>query len=403
MADADVDIGWLDTDADPARPRSAGEHYDLLDDAITMKPDTDAVRALEAEVVAPEDETAIKFVTVHGHRRAYRMMGEGPPVLLLHGIGDSSRGWRPLMPALAEHYTVIAPDLLGHGESAKPRADYSVAAYANGMRDLLEILGVERATIVGHSLGGGVAAQLAYQYPGRCERLVLVATGGVSREVSPILRIAAAPFAELSLPVVHLSPTRIGVVAALQVLKRIGSDLGKDADEVNRVLRGLPTGEARSAFTHTLRSVVDWRGQIVTMLDRSYLVDDIPLLVMWGDRDSIIPVAHAYKVQEALPGAQLEIFPGAGHFPHHADPDRFIELLHTFITTTEPRPHERTAWRARLREGRPGHPSGYVVPDDDRATAAPAPSDRSVTTAPYTAPTPASSDASLIDAPGPTG
>ncbi len=395
--DTDVDIGWLDA-ADPDRARAGAEHYDLLDDAITMKPGTEAVRALEAEVVAAEDDTAIKFVTVHGHRRAYRMMGSGPPLLLLHGIGDSSRGWRPLMPALAEHHTVIAPDLLGHGESAKPRADYSVAAYANGMRDLLEILGIERATIVGHSLGGGVAAQIAYQYPERCERLVLVATGGVSRDVSPILRVAAAPFAELSLPFVHLSPTRIGVVAALQVLKRVGSDLGKDADEVNRVLRGLPTGEARSAFTHTLRSVVDWRGQIVTMLDRSYLVDDIPLLVMWGDRDSIIPVAHAHRVKEALPSAQLEIFPGAGHFPHHADPDRFIALLRAFITDTAPAAHERSAWRARLREGRPGHPSGYVA--DGEAP-------RSVTAAPFAAADPVEPEPDreppLVDAPGPTG
>src|SRR6478735_10444548 len=145
-------------------------------------------------------DTSVQYRTIHGHRRAFRLGGDGPVLLLLHGIGDSSEAWVPLMPALAERYTVLAPDLLGHGHSDKPRADYSAAAYANGMRDLLDVLGFERATIVGHSLGGGVAAQLAYQYPHRCERLVLVGTGGVGREVNPALRLISAPFAEVLLP-----------------------------------------------------------------------------------------------------------------------------------------------------------------------------------------------------------
>jgi pimeloyl-ACP methyl ester carboxylesterase len=148
-------------------------------------------------------DTSLRHRTVHGYRRAYRMAGSGPAVLLLHGIGDSSESWVPVMADLARHHTVVAPDLLGHGGSDKPRADYSVAAYANGMRDLLTVLGIESATVVGHSLGGGVAAQLAYQYPERCERLVLVASGGAGRDVTPILRLAAAPLAE-----VFLAPAR---------------------------------------------------------------------------------------------------------------------------------------------------------------------------------------------------
>ena len=113
-----------------------------------------------------------------------------PALLLIHGIGDSSDTWRPVLQALARTHTVIAPDLLGHGRSEKPRADYSVAAYANGMRDLLSVLEIDRVTVVGHSLGGGVAAQFAYQFPDRCERLVLVDSGGVGRSVSPLLRLA---------------------------------------------------------------------------------------------------------------------------------------------------------------------------------------------------------------------
>jgi len=304
----------------------------------------------------------VQFHTIHGHRRAYRMMGEGPALLLLHGIGDSSRGWVPLMPALAEHFTVIAPDLLGHGESAKPRADYSVAAYANGMRDLLEVLGVDRATVVGHSLGGGVAAQIAYQYPDRVDRLVLVATGGVSRQVSPVLRVAAAPFAELALPPLQWPLGRLGAAVLIEVLRRSGTDLGRDYKEVRRIFKGLPDGAARTAFTRTLRSVVDWRGQVVTLLDRSYLVETMPILLLWGDHDGVIPVEHARVAHAAIPGSRLEIYEGAGHFPHHADPERFVKDLRSFIDETEPSQFHADRWRARLREGRPERgPEGHLM------------------------------------------
>src|SRR5262249_45255415 len=155
---------------------------------------------LSAVEAAPRADFAIQYRRVHGYRRAFVYAGSGPALLLLHGIGDSSETWRALLPTLARTHTVIAPDLLGHGRSDKPRADYSVAGYANGMRDLLSVLGIDRATVVGHSLGGGVAMQFAYQYPERCERLVLVATGGIAREVNPLLRLAAAPNADLVLP-----------------------------------------------------------------------------------------------------------------------------------------------------------------------------------------------------------
>lgn len=307
-------------------------------------------------------DTSVQFHTIHGYRRAYRMMGRGPALLLLHGIGDSSRGWVPLMPALSEHFTVIAPDLLGHGESAKPRADYSVAAYANGMRDLLEVLGVDRATVVGHSLGGGVAAQIAYQYPDRVERLVLVATGGVSRHVSPILRIAAAPFAELALPPLQWPIGRLGAEVLIEVMRRSGTDLGRDYKEVRRIFKGLPDGAARTAFIRTLRSVVDWRGQVVTLLDRSYLVETMPILLLWGDHDGVIPVEHARVAHAAIPGSRLEIYEGAGHFPHHFDPERFVRDLCSFVEQTEPSEFHAQRWRSRLREGRPERgPDGHLM------------------------------------------
>src|SRR6476646_3472257 len=146
----------------------------------------------------------LQYRTIHGYRRAFRVAGSGPAILLSHGIGDNSTTWSTVQSKLAQRFTVIAPDLLGHGRSDKPRADYSVAAYANAMRDLLSVLEIERVTVVGHSLGGGVAMQFAYQYPERCERLVLVSTGGVSHEVHPALRWAATPVADLFLPLLRL-------------------------------------------------------------------------------------------------------------------------------------------------------------------------------------------------------
>jgi pimeloyl-ACP methyl ester carboxylesterase len=263
------------------------------------------------------------------------------------------------MPALGEHFTVIAPDLLGHGSSDKPRADYSVAAYANGVRDLLDVLGVERATVVGHSLGGGVAAQTAYQYPHRVDRLVLVATGGVAQEVSPFLRLLSAPFAELALPATQLPGARLVARAATEVVRRTPLSLSRDADNIMRVFDGLPSGPARRSFTRTLRSVVDWRGQVVTMLDRCYLAADMPTLLVWGDRDGVIPVAHGRMAHEAMPGSRFEVFAGAGHFPHHAEPERFGQLLLDFVAATEPARHDPDRWTARLRAGRPV----VVLPD----------------------------------------
>ena len=132
-------------------------------------------------------------VELHGHRVIYRVAGSGPPVVLIHGMVNSSRHWEAVALRLAESFTVIAPDLIGHGDSATPRGDYSLGAHAASIRDLLAVIGVDRATIVGHSLGGGVAMQFFYQFPQRTERMVLVSSGGLGREVSPMLRGAALP------------------------------------------------------------------------------------------------------------------------------------------------------------------------------------------------------------------
>ncbi|SHH69632.1 alpha/beta fold hydrolase [Streptomyces sp. 3214.6] len=298
-------------------------------------------------------ELELQYRVVHGYRRAFRMAGEGPALVLIHGIGDSSKTWAGLIPDLARNHTVIAPDLLGHGASDKPRADYSVAAYANGLRDLLSTLGVESATLVGHSLGGGVAMQFAYQFPERTERLVLVSAGGVGREVNPALRLVSLPGAHLALSALRLPGARLQVGLVIRLMKLLDTDLGQDAPDLLHLVDALPDETSRSAFIRTLRAVVDWRGQVVTMLDRCYLTAGMPTMLLWGDRDSVVPVRHAYDAHEAMPGSRLEIFEGAGHFPFHSDPARFRAVVEEFIRTTAPADWSRERWRALLREGRP--------------------------------------------------
>jgi pimeloyl-ACP methyl ester carboxylesterase len=295
----------------------------------------------------------VQYCTLHGYRRAYVRAGRGPALLFIHGIGDSSDSWRPVLSQLAESHTVIAPDLLGHGRSEKPRADYSVAAYANGMRDLLSVLEIDRVTVVGHSLGGGVAAQFAYQFPDRCERLVLVGSGGVGRSVSPLLRLATVPGAELLMPLFGLPPVKVISRVAAGLLRQFDTSLGRDAEEVLAVFDALPDTSARRAILRTLRSGVDWRGQVITMLDRAYLAEGIPTLLIWGRRDAIIPLGHGRLAHAAMPGSELEIFDDAGHFPHHSDPQRFTEIVLDFIRRTKPARYDPEAWRVRLRKG--GH------------------------------------------------
>jgi pimeloyl-ACP methyl ester carboxylesterase len=296
----------------------------------------------------------VESAVVHGYRRVFRIAGSGPPLLLVHGIGDSSQTWRTVIPRLARRHLVIAPDLLGHGRSAKPRADYSVAAYANGMRDLLAVLGIDRVTLVGHSLGGGVAMQFAYQFPEHTERLVLVASGGAGRAVSPLLRAASLPGAALGLAALELPGAGLASSIVTRLLGRLDAGLALDARDLRRVVHALPDARSRAAFIRTLRAVVDWRGQVVTMLDRSYLAGGLPTLIVWGAHDRVLPVGHARQAHEAMPGSRLEIFPGAGHFPFRSDPRRFVDVVEEFCAATEAAAWDVEDWRALLRAGRPG-------------------------------------------------
>jgi len=275
-------------------------------------------------------------VVLHGHRVSYRTAGSGPVVLLVHGIAGTSEQWAEVAPVLAEEFTVVAPDLLGHGQSAKPQGDYSLGAYAVSLRDLLVVLGHRRATVVGHSLGGGIAMQFAYEYPVFAERLVVVSSGGLGREVHPLLRAATLPGAEIVLP--WLAHERVlGAGGAVgQVLARLGLRAGPDIAEMARGYASLADAEARAAFLHTVRAVIDYTGQRVNAADRLYLTSLLPTLIVWGRRDPLIPATHGEFAHGEMPGSRLEIFEEAGHFPHLDDPVRFAGVLRDFLETTEP-------------------------------------------------------------------
>jgi len=287
-------------------------------------------------VEVTSDFATSHHLDLHGHRVSYRTAGSGPVVLLIHGIAGTSEQWADVAPMLAEGYTVVAPDLLGHGESAKPIGDYSLGAYAVSMRDLLITLGHRRATVVGHSLGGGIAMQFAYEYPVFCERLVVVSSGGLGREVHPVLRAATLPGAELVLPLIAHQRV-LGVGGALgQVLARVGLRAGPDIAEMARGYASLADAQARSAFLHTVRAVIDYTGQRVSAADRLYLTSMLPSLIVWGRRDPLIPAVHGEEAHRLMPGSRLEIFEEAGHFPHLDDPIRFAAVLRDFLDETEP-------------------------------------------------------------------
>ncbi len=273
---------------------------------------------------------------IHGHRVAYRLAGSGPPIILIHGITSSSENWKTVGSMLAEHYTVLAPDLVGHGKSAKPRGDYSMGAFASGVRDLVVALDLGPATVVGHSLGGGVAMQFSYQYPERAVRLALIDSGGLGGTVHGLLRAATLPGSELVLPLLAGSRVLKAGETAGRLLSKVGIRLGTDATEMARGHASLADREARLAFVHTLRASIDPRGQRVRATDRLYLAAELPVLILWGARDRIIPIGHGRRAHDMIPGSRLEVFESAGHFPHLDESERFVKTLRDWIESTQP-------------------------------------------------------------------
>ena len=294
-------------------------------------------------------------VRVHGQHVTYLEAGVdgGPVVVLLHGLASSSATWVDVMPLLGRRAHVIAPDLLGHGDSAKPRSgDYSLGAHAAGLRDLLAILDQERATVVGHSFGGGVALQFAYQYPELTERVVLVASGGLGQGVNLALRAATLPGASTALKVVTAATPRWLAAATSRVARAVPVFAGADLEGLLSAFTSFGDGGAREAFVQSVRGALDLSGQRLTGTERLHLLAETPVLLVAGTRDPVIPVDHTVNAHETLPGSRLELFDGAGHFPHIDDPRRFTHLVHEFVTSTEPAHADRHSLRRHLQETR---------------------------------------------------
>lgn len=296
----------------------------------------------------PEANFVAHEVDLHGHHSIYREAGSGPNLVLIHGMINSSRHWEGVAERLAGSYRVIAPDLIGHGDSATPRGDYSLGAHAASIRDLLATIGVERATIVGHSLGGGVAMQFFYQFPQRTERLGLISSGGLGDDVSPLLRAAALPGSGALLRLASGRRLVDGLNGAGVRLRERGNRQGVYLEAVARALRPLGDAGSRRAFVQTLRAVIDAHGQRVSARDRLYLLGEMPTLIAWGGRDRTIPVEHGREGAAAIPNCRFEILPRAAHFPNLEDPEGLAAVIGDWLDTTEPFRIDDTDWGTAL-------------------------------------------------------
>ena len=293
----------------------------------------------------PAPAFEVHEANLHGHRAVYRTVGSGPTVVLIHGMINSSRHWEAVAQRLAGSYTVIAPDLIGHGEAATPRGDYSLGAHAAAIRDLLTTIGVELATIVGHSLGGGVAMQFFYQFPQRTERLALISSGGLGDDVSPLLRGAALP-GSATLLRLATRPRLVGAVAAAGAkLRRREISAGVYLQAVARALGPLQDDGSRRAFLQTLRAVIDVQGQKVSARDRLYLLGEMPTLIVWGERDRTIPLSHGLEAAGSIPNCRFETLPRAAHFPNLEDPERLADVLVEWLASTAPAHIVDSEWR----------------------------------------------------------
>ena len=277
--------------------------------------------------------TEAKCIDIHGDRIAVRDEGKGEALLLIHGMAGSSQTWRAILPLLAKKYRVIAPDLLGHGQSSKPRTDYSLGAFAVGLRDLLDELKVESATVVGHSLGGGIAMHSFTSIPTTAARLVLISSGGLGPEVGLILRLLAAPGAELIMPVIAPSPVLRTGNSVKSWLSSLGLRSPRGA-EIWNAYSSFSDRQTRDAFLRTLRSVVDYRGQSVSALNRLTLRDGLPALADLGRAGHHHPGGACVLGAQSPAGLPPRSASRCRALPQVEAPVKVAELIDDFISTT---------------------------------------------------------------------
>lgn len=277
--------------------------------------------------------------TADGTAIAWTEMGEGPPLVLLHGLGDSHRTWRRVAPRLARHFRVILPDLPGHGLSGRPDAPYTLEWYANTLAAWLDALEIERAHLVGHSYGGGVAQWMLLQHRARIDRLMLVAAGGLGPEVSVGLRLAAFPvLGPLLAPPLMRAGTRI-------MMRLAHDDFARpEPEEIDRIAWMNAAPGSAKAFTRTVSGCIDLFGQTMQSWHRIHEVEQLPpMSLVWGDRDRILPSTHGHQAFRRLEGARFVEYEKCGHFPHLEQSERFAEEAIRFLDpmVAHPRPRVR--------------------------------------------------------------
>ena len=279
---------------------------------IATLPDA-PVQVAAANRITPVAGAPLQVRVVDERRMAFRLAGSGPPLLLVHGIGDSSATWAPVLPALARRHLVIAPDLPGHGLS-DPVDGGSAADHASALVHLLDLLDVRRAHVLGHSLGAMIAGDLAARHPERVDRLVLV--GGTRATRTPAVRAMGLPGATAVLQLLQ-HPLRLPAGALALLVRALGA-----VDDLAGLLRVLDEQPDVPAAVTALRALIG--GALPAPAD-------VPTLLLWGDRDALVSLAHGRRAQSALPGSTLTVLPGAGHFPYRTDPQGFAAALTAFL------------------------------------------------------------------------
>jgi pimeloyl-ACP methyl ester carboxylesterase len=280
--------------------------------------------------------TAVRrTTTVAGVRICYQEAGppDGPVVILVHGLLSDSETWSGTIgPLAARGLRVIAVDLVGHGGSDAPRCPYLLDDFAEFLDGFFDALGLDSATICGHSLGGAIAVHFGYHYPKRIERLVLVSAGGLGKEVNLALRALSIRGAE-ALTGAVLGRRPVQWLLRRQWIYRALRLRPERLANFRRVGRSLMLRDRRQAFFASLRGVIRPSGQRGSFLEMKYLADHVPTLLVWSERDAIIPVRHAHATHEHLPGSRLVVLPGSTHEPHRVHAECFADEVWALVTS----------------------------------------------------------------------
>lgn len=273
-----------------------------------------------------------QFVTVDGIRTHYITAGEGRPVVLVQGLGTSvAASWHHILGPLAQHLRVVALDLPGNGDSDRPDVDYSANFAARFLARFLDAIGLERASFLGASAGGLLSLLVALREPERVERLVLLNSAGLGREVGLPLRLLTLPV----LGEVLAAPPRWLLRLTLGRIYAAGRSLSQELVEEFYRVRQLPG--SRRAVLRALRGALTFQGLREDHILLSRLPQlRKPTLILWGDRDPLLPVSQAYAAARLIPDCRLHVFPECGHDPASEVPQDVICLVREFLCHTGP-------------------------------------------------------------------